>query len=175
LTPPYTVGLVSRSPSSAAQRLPTPSPPQEPPRRRLVVRIRRPATEAEGVGVFPDLNIPAHATETATGNVGFGPQAGPAAIYSRSPPQLPASPNLRRQHTRASRRDHGGSPRCPAVLLRRRRPAIRFLDTGDQRGGHTRTEPLRLCGGHPPSLGDPARHLEPSCAGAPLFRPLKAG
>jgi hypothetical protein len=36
----------------------------------------------EGVGVFPDLNIPAQATATATGNAGFGPQAGPVAISS---------------------------------------------------------------------------------------------
>jgi hypothetical protein len=56
-----------------AQRLPTSTPPEEPPHRRLVVRIRRPATQAKGVGVFPDLNIPAHATETATGNARFGP------------------------------------------------------------------------------------------------------
>jgi hypothetical protein len=81
-TPPYTAGLVSRSPSPVAQRLPTPTPPEEPPRRRLVVRIRRPATQVEGVGIFPDLNIPAYATETATHNAGFGPQAGPAAISS---------------------------------------------------------------------------------------------
>jgi hypothetical protein len=94
-TPPYTAGLVSRSPSPAAQRLPTPTPPEEPPRHRLVVRILRPATQVEGVGVFPDLNIPADATEMATGNAGFGPQAGPAAISSsRPPPQLPALPGL---------------------------------------------------------------------------------
>jgi hypothetical protein len=81
-TPPYTAGLASRSPSPAAQRLPTPTPPEEQPRRRLVVRIHRPTTQVEGVGVFPDLNIPAQATTTATGNAGFGPQAGPAAISS---------------------------------------------------------------------------------------------
>jgi hypothetical protein len=73
-TLPYTTGLVSRSPSPVAQRLPTPTPPEEPPRRRLVVRIHRPATQAEGVGVFPDLNIPEHATETAIDNAGFVPQ-----------------------------------------------------------------------------------------------------
>jgi hypothetical protein len=81
-TPSYTAELVSRNPSPAAQRLLTPTPPEELPRRRLVVRIRRHATQVEGVGVFPDLNIPAHATETATDNAGFGPQAGPAAISS---------------------------------------------------------------------------------------------
>jgi hypothetical protein len=67
-TPPYTTGLVSCSPSPAAQRLPTPTPPKEQPRRRLVVRIRRPATQVEGVGVFPDLNIPTQATTMAIGN-----------------------------------------------------------------------------------------------------------
>jgi hypothetical protein len=58
-TPPYTARLVSRSPSPAAQRLSTPTPPEEPPRRRLIVRIRRPGTQAEGVGVIPDMNVPA--------------------------------------------------------------------------------------------------------------------
>jgi hypothetical protein len=52
-TLPYTAGLISHSPSPAAQCLLTPTPPEEAPRHHLVVRIRRPGTQAEGVGVFP--------------------------------------------------------------------------------------------------------------------------
>jgi hypothetical protein len=72
-TPPYTTGLVSRSPSPAAQHLPTPTPPEEPPRRRFIVRIRRPATQEEGVGVIPDLNVPGSMMAPADSNTGFGP------------------------------------------------------------------------------------------------------
>jgi hypothetical protein len=78
----YTARLVHSSPSLAAQRLPTLTPPEEPPRRRLVVRIRRPGTQTEGVGIIPDMNVPAPATETAASNDFFGPQAGPATIHS---------------------------------------------------------------------------------------------
>jgi hypothetical protein len=93
-TPPYTAGLVHRSPSPAARRLPTPTPPEEAPHRCLVVRIRRPRTQTEGVGVIPDMNVPAQATETTADNAGFGPQAGPAAIHSFTPTTM--SPSLAR-------------------------------------------------------------------------------
>jgi hypothetical protein len=57
-------------------------PPEEPPRRRLVVRIRRLGTQSQGVGVIPDLNVPGPTTASADINAGFGPQAGPATVRS---------------------------------------------------------------------------------------------
>ncbi|RLM70209.1 hypothetical protein C2845_PM17G02380 [Panicum miliaceum] len=75
-TPPYTHGLVltGNDPSPAAERLPTPTPPEEPPRRPLVLRLHRPGSNTEGIGVILDLNSTAAA---ATGDAGFGPRAGP--------------------------------------------------------------------------------------------------
>ncbi|RLN12209.1 hypothetical protein C2845_PM09G23970 [Panicum miliaceum] len=81
-TPPHTNGLVLNRniPLPAAVRLPTPTPPEEPPRRPLVLQLRHPGCTASGIGVIPDLN----STTAAIGNAGFGPQAGPsnAAITS---------------------------------------------------------------------------------------------
>jgi hypothetical protein len=113
-TPPYTAGLASRSPSLAAQRLLTPTPPEEPPRRRLVVRIRRPGTQAQGVGVIPDLNVPR--PTTATGNAGFGPQAATTSTPGLVGPTTAAHPSFT-VGTMAARRgappfftDDGGPP-----------------------------------------------------------------
>jgi hypothetical protein len=75
---PYTAELVHRSPSRRRSvfrcgRLQ---------RSHLAVRIRRLGTQTEGVGVIPDMIVPAPATETVAGNASFGPQAGPATIHS---------------------------------------------------------------------------------------------
>lgn len=65
-----------------AQRLPAPMPLEEHPRRPFVLRIRRPGSNAEGVGVIPDLNVSRSMTAAAVNNADFGPQVAPPAIRS---------------------------------------------------------------------------------------------
>ncbi|RLN39559.1 hypothetical protein C2845_PM01G10860 [Panicum miliaceum] len=83
-TPPYPHSLVltGNGPSPAAERLPTPTPPEEPPRRPLAFRLRRPGCTDEGVGIITDLN-PSSPAAAAAGIAGFGPQAGPSNAGGR--------------------------------------------------------------------------------------------
>ncbi|RLM56098.1 hypothetical protein C2845_PM10G09570 [Panicum miliaceum] len=64
----------------AAPRLPTPTPSEEPPRRPLVFRLRRPGCTEFGIRVIPDLTFSVVAT---AGTAGFGPQAGPSNTGGR--------------------------------------------------------------------------------------------
>jgi hypothetical protein len=53
-------------------------------------------------------------------------------------------------------------------------PELHGQDHGGSRGGRSRTQSFRPRRERRPPPGDPARDLEPSHAGAPLRRPLKA-
>ncbi|RLM61755.1 hypothetical protein C2845_PM14G04390 [Panicum miliaceum] len=64
----------------AAQRLPTPTLPEETPRRPLVFHLCGLGCTAFGIGVIPDPYSTAAATPS---NASFGPQAGPSNAGSR--------------------------------------------------------------------------------------------
>jgi hypothetical protein len=144
-----------------------PTPPEEPPRRRLVVRIRRPATQEEGVGVFPDLNIPAQATS----NAGFGPQAGPAAISSFTAATMsPGLTDLRRPHSPASwpgqRRPAAALCRLPQHRRTRRRPQPHHPSTAAGWGPPTATRASGAAPGAQPRWGSPPSTIDGRPTGA---------
>nr|CAB3454005.1 unnamed protein product [Digitaria exilis] len=192
-TPPYTEGIVLPE----QQRLPTPIPVEEPPRRPLIVRLHRPGSSAIGIGIIPDLNAPTAAT--TNGGTGFGPQAGSSNVGG-----IPAVTSFTVANTASGfaglhRWDHGCSPWCATVLQQwnsSNRIHIVFIDytainhrigllqCDKQRGDAIGTRSTGRCsftgpnlwagGGRRPPPRHPPRHFEPSLAGL-LLQPLKAG
>jgi hypothetical protein len=86
VTPPYTNGIVLNGQrNSTAPHLPTPTPPEDPPRRPLVFRLRLPGYTELGIGIIPNLTSP---TTAMVGTTGFGPQVAPSTV---APPAITAS------------------------------------------------------------------------------------